>query len=68
MPASPPVLAGLVTLFLVIAAMAIPLLTLWLHHRGSQPLPPQLERLGFVSKLLPIVGEAPADLLRDLTL
>lgn len=56
-----PLLVGLVTAFLLVA-LAIPTLALWLRYRGSQPLPPQLERLGPVRKLLTLVGEAPADL------
>lgn len=59
-----PFLAGSVTLFLCVA-MAIPSLALWLRHRGSQPLPPQLESIGLVRKLLLIVGEAPAGLVRN---
>lgn len=59
-----PLLTGLVTTILLVA-LALPALALWLRHRGSQPLPPQVERLGPVRKLVAIIGEAPADLVGD---
>ncbi|MDF0546509.1 lysylphosphatidylglycerol synthase transmembrane domain-containing protein [Sphingobium sp. H39-3-25] len=59
-----PLLVGLVTTFLLVA-LAIPALALWLRHRGSQPLPPWLERLGPVRKILVIMGEAPGELVGD---
>lgn len=59
-----PLMAGAVTTFLIVA-IAIPSLALWLRHRGSQPLPPSIENIGFIRKLLEIVGQAPADLLRN---
>lgn len=59
-----PLLVGLITTFLLIA-LAIPTLALWLRHRGSQPLPPWLERLRPVGKILAILGEAPGDLVGD---
>lgn len=59
-----PLLVGLVTTFLLVA-LAIPALALWLRHRGSQPLPPWLERLGPVRKILVIIGEAPGELVGD---
>ncbi|WP_256449644.1 lysylphosphatidylglycerol synthase transmembrane domain-containing protein [Novosphingobium sp. G106] len=59
-----PLMAGLVTIFLVIA-LGIPGLALWLRHRGSRPLPRRLERIGFMRSLLEAVGEAPSRLLRD---
>jgi uncharacterized membrane protein YbhN (UPF0104 family) len=59
-----PLLAGLVTMFLLVA-LAIPSLALWLRHRGSEPLSPRLERLIWVRNLLEIVGQAPADLVGD---
>ena len=59
-----PLLAGLVTMFLIVA-LAVPALALWLRHRGSKPLPPWLERLGPVHRIVVIVGEAPADLVGD---
>jgi uncharacterized membrane protein YbhN (UPF0104 family) len=59
-----PLMAGLVTLFLAIA-FAIPALALWLRKRGSQPLPPGIERIGFIRTLLETVAEAPGELLRD---
>lgn len=59
-----PLMAGLVTLFLTVA-LAIPALALWLHNRGSEPLPPRIERIRFVRSLLETVAQAPAELLRD---
>lgn len=59
-----PLMAGLVTTFLLMA-LAIPSLALWLRHRGSQPLSPRLEHLAVVRTLLEIVGQAPADLIGD---
>jgi uncharacterized membrane protein YbhN (UPF0104 family) len=59
-----PLLAGLVTTFLL-AAIAIPSLALWLRRRGSRPLSPALERVPVVRSLLRIVGEAPAELIAD---
>jgi len=59
-----PLLTGLVTTFLIIA-IAIPSLALWLRRRGSQPLPPGIEHIGPLQKLLQIVGEAPENLVRD---
>lgn len=59
-----PLMAGVVTLFLAVA-IAIPSLALWLRHRGSRPLPPRIERIGFVRSLLDTVAQAPARLLRD---
>ena len=59
-----PLLAGLVTAFLLVA-LAIPSLALWLRHRGSRPLPKRIERLKLVSDLLHVVGEAPRELVAD---
>lgn len=59
-----PLMAGVVTLFLAVA-VAIPSLALWLRHRGSRPLPPSIERIGFMRSLLDTVAQAPARLLRD---
>lgn len=59
-----PLMAGLVTLLLCVA-FAIPALALWLRHRGSKPLPPRIERIGFVRTLLETVAQAPGALLRD---
>lgn len=59
-----PLMAGVVTLFLCVA-LAIPSLALWLRHRGSEPLPGWLERIGVVRSLLDNVAEAPGELLRD---
>lgn len=57
-------MAGLVTTFLLVA-LAIPSLALWLRHRGSQPLPPRIERIGVVRALLASVAQAPAALLAN---
>lgn len=59
-----PLMAGLVTTFLLVA-LAIPSLALWLRHRGSQPLSPRLEQIGVVRHLLEIVGQAPSALVGD---
>lgn len=59
-----PLMAGVVTTFLLVA-LAIPSLALWLRHRGSQPLLPAFERIGVVRKLLETVGEAPSALIAD---
>jgi glycosyltransferase 2 family protein len=59
-----PLLAGVVTAFLMVA-LAIPSLALWLRRRGSQPLSPLLEHIPVVRTLLHVVGEAPAKLMRD---
>jgi len=59
-----PLMAGLVTLFLCVA-LAIPSLAIWLRNRGSEPLPPWLEKIGVVRALLDDIAEAPSDLLRD---
>jgi len=59
-----PIMAGLVTTFLLVA-LAIPSLALWLRRRGSQPLPPALERIGVVRSLLDSVSQAPSALLAN---
>lgn len=59
-----PLMAGLVTLLLAVA-ITIPSLALWLRHRGSEPLPPRIEKIGFIRALLEAVAEAPAELLDD---
>jgi len=59
-----PLMAGLVTMFLMVA-LAIPSLALWLRSRGSAPLPPRLERISLVRSLLDTVSQAPGKLLRD---
>jgi glycosyltransferase 2 family protein len=59
-----PLMAGLVTLFLCIA-FAIPAIALWLRRRGTRPLPPLIEKIGFVRSLLETVAQAPDALLRD---
>jgi len=59
-----PLMAGLVTLFLLVA-LAIPSLALWLRQRGGKPLPPWIERVGVIRSLLETVAQAPGHLLRD---
>lgn len=59
-----PLMAGAVTLFLVVA-FAIPALALWLRGRGSRPLPPRLEKIAFIKALLDAVAQAPVELLHD---
>lgn len=59
-----PLMAGLVTMFLMVA-LAIPSLALWLRNRGSAPLPPRLERISLVRSLIDTVGQVPGELLRD---
>ncbi|GGE00414.1 hypothetical protein GCM10011515_20290 [Tsuneonella deserti] len=54
-------LTGVITTLLLVA-IAIPSLALWLRHRGSRPLPAQVEHLGPVRNLIGIIGEAPATL------
>jgi uncharacterized protein (TIRG00374 family) len=57
-------MAGLVTLFLMVA-LAIPSLALWLRHRGRRPLSPRLESIRVVRHLLETVGQAPSELIAD---
>lgn len=57
-------IAGIVTLFLVVA-FAIPAFALWLRHRGRKPLPHWMARIGPLRRTLETVGETPAELLRD---
>ncbi len=59
-----PLLAGIVTAFLLVA-LAIPGLALWLRQRGSRPLSPLLEHIPVVRSLLHVVGEAPKALVAD---
>ena len=59
-----PLLAGMVTTFLLVA-LAIPSLALWLRNRGSKPLSPFLEKIPVVRSLLHVVGEAPRSLVND---
>lgn len=59
-----PLLVGLVTAFLMIA-LAIPSLALWLRKRGSKPLPPRIERFKPIARLLEVIGDAPAALVKD---
>lgn len=59
-----PVLAGIVTTFLLVA-LAIPSLALWLRDHGSKPLSPFLEKIPVVRSLLHVVGEAPRNLVND---
>jgi uncharacterized protein (TIRG00374 family) len=62
-----PLLAGVVTTFLLIA-IAIPSLALWLRHRGSEPLPAAIEGIGPLRRLLQLVSEAPDALVKDRSL
>lgn len=62
-----PLMAGIVTLFLLVA-FTIPALALWLRHRGAMELPARIDSIAFVRKLLETVAQAPAALLRDLRL
>ncbi len=55
---------ALVAIF-VMVAIAIPSFALFLRRRGSHPLSPFLERIPIVRTLLPIVGEAPGDIVGD---
>lgn len=59
-----PLMAGLVTMFLMVA-LAIPALALWLRSRRSEPLPPRIEKIGFVCSFLDTVAQAPDALLHD---
>ncbi|KQY29956.1 hypothetical protein ASD38_11625 [Caulobacter sp. Root487D2Y] len=59
-----PLMAGLVTVFLLVA-LAMPALALWLRRRGGRPLPAFLERLGPIRILLETLAQAPSDLLAD---
>lgn len=59
-----PLMVGVVTTFMIVA-IAIPSLALWLRHRGGRPLPPWLERIGPVSRVIETFGQAPGALLRD---
>jgi uncharacterized membrane protein YbhN (UPF0104 family) len=56
-------LAGVVTLFLVVA-VAVPSLALWVRRRGAAPLPAWLEGIGPARRVLHLIGTAPAELLR----
>lgn len=60
-------MVGLITTF-VLVAIAIPALALWLRARGGMPLPPTIENIRPIRRLLETVGQAPANLLRDRTL
>jgi len=59
-----PLMVGLVTTFMLVA-LAIPALALWLHRRGSRPLPPAIERARPIAQLLDTMGQAPAGLIGD---
>lgn len=58
-----PLLVGVTTSFLLVA-MAIPSLALWLRARGSRPLPRRIEQIQPIARLVHILSEAPAHLLR----
>ena len=57
-------LTGAVLVFLVVAA-GIPALTLWLHRRGQKKLPTLLARWSKTRDFFKMVGQAPAELVRD---
>jgi uncharacterized protein (TIRG00374 family) len=57
-------LTGVVLIFLLVAA-GIPALTLWLHRRGHKRLPRVLARWSKSRAFFEMVGEAPAELVRD---
>jgi uncharacterized membrane protein YbhN (UPF0104 family) len=57
-------LTGAVLAFLVVAA-GIPALTLWLHRRGQARMPKLLGRWSKARRFFELVGEAPAELVRD---
>ena len=57
-------LTGAVLVFLVVA-IAIPLLTLWLHRRGQKKLPRWISRWSKAKHFFELVGEAPRELVRD---
>jgi uncharacterized protein (TIRG00374 family) len=59
-----PLIAGLVSIFLIIA-FAIPALALWLRHRGSEVLPSRIERIGFIRNLLELMADAPSSLMNN---
>ena len=58
------VLTGAVLAFLVVAA-SIPALTLWLHRRGQEKIPRWIARWSKAKHFFELVGEAPAELVRD---
>lgn len=62
-----PLLAGTISIFLAVAA-AIPALALWLRHRGADPLPSWLMRIGLVRRLFETMGSAPTDLIANAAL
>lgn len=53
-----------VLVFLIVAA-GIPALTLWLHKRGREKLPRFLANWSKTKSFFEIIGEAPAELVRD---
>lgn len=58
------IVVGPITAFLLVA-LAIPTLWLWLWRRGERALPRWLERFPPLARLMEIVGEAPAPLIRN---
>jgi hypothetical protein len=54
-----------ITILFCIVAVVISIGALWLHHRGQRPLPAPFTRIPGVSRLLDVLGDAPARLLRD---
>ncbi|HKY86340.1 MAG TPA: lysylphosphatidylglycerol synthase transmembrane domain-containing protein [Pseudorhodoplanes sp.] len=59
-----PLLAATISIFLGVA-FAIPALALWLRHRGADPLPSWLMRIGLVRRLFETMGAAPAGLIKN---
>ena len=57
-------LTAAVLVFLIVAA-GIPALTLWLHRRGQHRLPKFLAQWSKTRSFFKMVGEAPAELVRD---
>ena len=60
-------LTGAVLLFLAVAA-GIPALILWLHRRGQHRMPDWLMRWSKARSFFEMVGEAPANMVRDRSL
>lgn len=57
-------LTGAVLVFLIVAG-GIPLLVLWLHRRGQQRMPRWIARWSKAKRFFALIGEAPAELVRD---
>lgn len=59
-----PLLAGLVTVLLVVA-MGLPAVAVWLHRRGAKEPPALVARIGPAKAFLDVMGQAPAELIAD---